>query len=533
MTALELRFPAGRMHATPWGRHVNEGAVEWPPSPWRILRALIATWYLKARDDVTESDLRALVQQLIEPPSYCLPPAAASHTRHYMPVLKGKNSSQVKIFDTFVELGNSPVVAVWDADLSPDHRKAFQLLAERLGYFGRAESLVEARVTDGVDAQANSHPLSQSDQVPAGDELVRVLCPEESTEYAHWRNDFASKQVGEGKKTRKSGDELPADLFDALHADTGKLQAAGWNLPPGSRYVNYLRPRTAFAPVPYPGSRRTVVRYQAARYEIVSAAQPRMPQVVSVADRIHAALCKWSDDGRGPSPTFTGCDEQGQPAEGHQHARLFCEPGVANDAVTYVTVYSPGGFEERDCRALRRLNKVWGHGGHDVRLVLHGIGDPADFPECRLFGPAKTWRSLTPFVATRHVKAHRDGRPKIDADNGWQIGSPGHDLLRLLCAHPNGGNATIRLLDERERPFRFGNRHLRSLQFQMNRRGNGRRGNTGGAAFEIEFPEPRNGPFALGYGAHFGLGLFVPVDPSNPRRYEKRDRTMGQNDLLN
>jgi hypothetical protein len=36
-----------------------------------------------------------------------------------------------------------------------------------------------------------------------------------------------------------------------------------------------------------------------------------------------------------------------------------------------------------------------------------------------IFGPAKVWRSLTPFVSTRHAKALRDGRPKMGA-NGWQ-----------------------------------------------------------------------------------------------------------------
>ena len=41
---LKLTFPAGRYHATPWGRHVNEGVPEWPPSPWRLLRALVAVW---------------------------------------------------------------------------------------------------------------------------------------------------------------------------------------------------------------------------------------------------------------------------------------------------------------------------------------------------------------------------------------------------------------------------------------------------------------------------------------------------------
>lgn len=33
-----------------------------------------------------------------------------------------------------------------------------------------------------------------------------------------------------------------------------------------------------------------------------------------------------------------------------------------------------------------------------------------------------------------------------------------------------------------------------------------------GVAFRLTFAEPISGPLALGYGAHFGLGLFVPLD---------------------
>ena len=51
MIGLSIRFPAGRFHATPWGRHVNEEAPEWPPSPWRLLRALVATWKQKLDED--------------------------------------------------------------------------------------------------------------------------------------------------------------------------------------------------------------------------------------------------------------------------------------------------------------------------------------------------------------------------------------------------------------------------------------------------------------------------------------------------
>ena len=47
MPNLVFRFPAGHYHATPWGNHVNEGLIEWPPSPWRVVRALLATGFSK------------------------------------------------------------------------------------------------------------------------------------------------------------------------------------------------------------------------------------------------------------------------------------------------------------------------------------------------------------------------------------------------------------------------------------------------------------------------------------------------------
>jgi CRISPR-associated protein Csb2 len=254
-------------------------------------------------------------------------------------------------------------------------------------------------------------------------------------------------------------------------------------------------------------------RLAVARYVVVSTVAPRITQAVSVADRVHDALCKWSDQAVGRAAVFTGLDGAGKPLPGHLHAHIFCEANGPRDAITHITVWAEMGFDQEACLALRRLNKVWGHGGHDIRLVLHGIGQPGDFADCQLFGPAKIWRSLTPFVSTRHAKTFRDGRPKIDPSNGWQIGSPGHDLLRLLAEHPSGSAAQIKQIDERESPFPCRERHLRSLMFQTARYGgNGSRGQQSGMAFRIVFSEPRQGPFSLGYGAHFGLGLFVPVN---------------------
>jgi CRISPR-associated protein Csb2 len=61
MIALCLCFPAGRYHATPWGRHVNEAALAWPPEPVRILRALIACHHRKADTELFAPGKRLLI----------------------------------------------------------------------------------------------------------------------------------------------------------------------------------------------------------------------------------------------------------------------------------------------------------------------------------------------------------------------------------------------------------------------------------------------------------------------------------------
>jgi CRISPR-associated protein Csb2 len=512
MIALELRFLAGRFHATPWGRHVNEGAVEWPPSPWRIMRALIATWHLKARDEVTQETVAFLISRLAETqPRFVLPPARLGHTRHYMPVIEGKNNKTTKVFDTFVQMDpDEPLVVVWNVTLEPPHLKALHILAGRLGFFGRAESLVEARVLEGIGAKPNAAPISEEFSSDPSREVVQLLAAMSPEEYRGWRRDFLVKATEAlGPKPTKAQlrrlPALPESLLEALQASTGDLQSAGWSLPPGSVTTTYTRSSAAFAPAPRRVLGQRTHLPTVARYAIVSAVCPRLTQTVSVANRVHEALCKWSDQ----SSVFTGRDQTGRPLSDHNHAHVFCEANGPRDTITHLTVWAKAGFDEGACLALRRLNRVWGHGGHDIRLVLLGLGGPAAFPDCLLFGSSLTWRSCTPFVSTRHEKTYRDGRPKMDA-SGWQIGSAAHDLLRLLALNSDIGPVTIRAQSGIEVQSRL----LRCIQFQTARHdGGGSRGIAPGAAFTLTFEREVEGPLAFGYGAHFGLGLFAPVGP--------------------
>src|SRR5437764_6280319 len=96
---LKLTFLAGRYHATPWGRHVNEASPEWPPSPWRLLRALVATWKRKLDREFTVTDVEPVLRSVAAPPQFALPPASLGHSRHFMPWFKKGPDDRTMIFD--------------------------------------------------------------------------------------------------------------------------------------------------------------------------------------------------------------------------------------------------------------------------------------------------------------------------------------------------------------------------------------------------------------------------------------------------
>ena len=512
MTVIELKFPAGgRFHATPWGRHVNEGATEWPPSPWRIQRALVATWYLKAREievPVVRSLMDALASAL---PSFELPAAVQSHTRHYMP---GRGTDKPKVFDTFVQSSKQLRIA-WEVQLDDQQRQSLEILCDRLGYLGRAESIVEASLLPkGTTIQANSKPLSHGGDLDENHELIRVLCTSTPEDHSRW---LALNQTTEDPKAKPkkskgkvSSPSLPASVFDALHAETATLQSQGWLIPPGSKWSDYQRQVEAFEPEVIGTRRSSNKKITVARFAIASSVLPRITEAISVAERLHQTLAKRADK-KLCAPIFTGKDAQGVPLKDHQHTHIFCELGDKRDTLGFITLYAPGGFNAEAQRVIEEVQRkpLWGHGGHDLDLILLGFGDQDTF-DIPLFATAKRWTSLTPFVSTRHAKHYADGRPKLD-EEGWPIGSPAQDLRRLI---KEASNTALKSISQPENKITVRpQRTLRVLQFQTQRfQGEGRHGHQSAAAFTLEFTEPVRGPLAFGYGSHFGLGLFVPVD---------------------
>ena len=198
MTAIELRFPAGRFHATPWGRHVNEGAVEWPPSPWRLLRALVATWKRKAPELADDESMSSLLSALCSPPRFALPPATCGHTRHYMPWFKKGPGDKTLVFDPFVVVDReTPVVILWpNLMLTEGDRELLKTLMPLVSTLGRAESWCEGGLIDSPAAanqwldegfrRKNRYLYSiPSNDSAADGEVVRVLAVDPLTAFGN------------------------------------------------------------------------------------------------------------------------------------------------------------------------------------------------------------------------------------------------------------------------------------------------------------------------------------------------------------
>lgn len=533
MLLIEFRFLSGRYHATPWNHHVNEGVVEWPPSPWRFLRALVATWHLKATTEVREDQVRRIVELLAgECPVYVLPSASAAHLRHYMPLYGGKTT---KVFDTFLDVRTGAVIMAFsDVDLDPALIGVLDVLLERMGYFGRAESWVEARRVDAARGDFNAAPVGEPAVEGRDSDTVSVLVPWSADEYAVWREgalqsrlqtateDLRAKAARKGKEAaatklskaqiaREEGN-LPGDIFHALLVETGEMRKAGWDRPPGSRWVDYRRPSVDTAPRQVLRRKRPGALPTVARFSVASAVLPRITRAISVGNRVRVSLMSWSDGAAVFAGHETGTEE---PMLGHRHVHVLPECHRDDDRISHLTLWAPLGFDAVARSALDRLAGVWGD--HDeLRLVLLGVGTPDDFPwdpctdpgrdpGCPYFAVSSEWRSLTPFVPTRHPKVAKSGAPKLDGDGAW-IGSPEHDVVRLLAEQGLPKPTIARM----ERGV-VGRRAVPWLDFQTVRpKGTGRRANRGVGGWVLRFESPVRGPLATGYGAHYGLGLFHP-----------------------
>jgi CRISPR-associated protein Csb2 len=470
MINIRLEFPAGRYHATPYGRHVNEGVPEWPPSPYRLLRALFDVWKRKC-PDLLETDVESLLAALAEsPPEFHLPPATATHTRSYLSANTYDASDKNLVFDGFLVFERPAVCCVvWPAlDLTDKQRDILRVLLQNLNYLGRSESWISAALDTSIDAGLIScAPLGAGASI-AG-EPVPVACVLAQGEY-------------KGKQP----------WLHALTASTTDVINQRASAPPLLQAVRYFRPEHCIETSPITEPRRRLQTVDAVLLALDSTVLPLATATLEISEQIRSRLMgahkkRMNGDESLVSDLFSGKNDSGQKRLDHGHLYILplSNPNSRIDQVLLVSRLHPWTRDELD--AVNGVRRLWQRDDRpDVRCAVAWQGSLETLPS--VCSRVRTVESATPFVPPRHWRQGRDFRRFIQ------------DEARRECRNHGLPEPFDVFLESRIRSS-----HFECLEYRRNRKNDPVRP---GYSLRLVFAEPVMAPFAIGYAAHFGLGLF-------------------------
>lgn len=502
---LEQYFLTGRFHATRWNQNAFEDSHgEWPPSPWRLLRALTARWFEHARETGDRnSRLRdsLLTKLAVAPPAFYLP-ANSQHSsawpsrglKQYQPTSLEKSDKKrgepwVKRAQTTLAVDsfaivppNTSLLWIWQNvtfNDSPDELSLLDQLLRRVTYFGRAESLslIRRLRSDAGIPVPNCELRSQ----PADTSPVLVADPDHPLK------------------------------IEVLLANTDDRLLKGRRIPPGTAWWHARKP-----PEPVIGSisqARVTPQLSIMQFAIGGRVFPPQESWIRITERFRGKVlrslselltnrrgARFSDLPAEKQAQFcllTGKSAPDRALRGHHtHIRFLVLPGDTRNPNRLIC-YRDTPFEAVEQEAFLRASKqalAWQYGNADWRLRLVPLPDGTAVPR-NCLGTAPIWETITPYVPSRHVLG-RHGHPK-----------PGHSVeaqVRNDLASIGLPEAIV-VVDETSRNWVKVHRPRRSRDGQTNDLKLGYR-------VRIQFASSVTGPIALGHSSHFGLGLFAPAD---------------------
>lgn len=498
---LRQEFPLGRFQATPWRVNpFDDPHGEWPPSPWRLVRAVTARWYQWARETDQEPDF-ALLEKLQlalckSRYAFYLPPDTrkGSPLRQYHPTEFGwrpaeKKKAGIRSYGTSLVQDNywcvPPESPVWwfieGDNWTDDLRALLARCLERMTYFGRAETLTCIRVA-GSDDKIPQANCTLADKRTAG--AVPVLSP------------------------------LKEAKMEDIERTTDNPEAARRTVPPGAQWLYAVRP-----PRPASHERRRVPEHRPdchlMQFAIGWNVEPERRAIVRLTSRFRGAVIKnllqlktgdasatWTRVGKNVREAvadMTGKDANNEPLKGHRHTEFlaWCEDGQPTRLLVWRSSRAFDGDEQEAILLAAARDVSWAAGGADadewkVRLVPldRAVPPPPGFDG----ESSSVWESVTPYVPPRH---HLRGGKEREGES--MVEQVRRELVRRgieqnvdaeLVGSPKWVSVHVPRREANKRAF-IGDRR--------------------GMIVRLRFAAPVTGPIRLGHSSSFGLGLFWPV----------------------
>jgi len=278
------------------------------------------------------------------------------------------------------------------------------------------------------------------------------------------------------------------ELSEIAASVTG-LRRQRKSLPPGAELTTFaVKPDQ---PTAQPITSGAQERPTLALMRLRGPARAGFVDAVAVAQGLRAAALSRYGEAKGgaSSPTLSGRAGDDRRTDQHRHAHYLVFPDRSGRRVDRLVVWCPEGLPPAEISALAAIRRLIVRGlSERMDVAVSALGDEETMNFPALLGPARRWRSLTPFALPRHPKQRQ----------GHLVDGPEDQIRREL---------TVRGLPQPNRVIlERGSWH----RFRTQKAGQSRLERASVFGVRIEFRDELAGPLSLGALCHYGLGLFVP-----------------------
>ncbi|GAB4125528.1 MAG: hypothetical protein Kow001_21760 [Acidobacteriota bacterium] len=225
---------------------------------------------------------------------------------------------------------------------------------------------------------------------------------------------------------------------------------------------------------------------------------PRIEDAVRLGELVRMAAL-WQADrlsNHSQVPSVLSGHDLPEPG-GHRHAFYLPEDADGDGRIDHILIHAEQGLAGLAMQALDALNRLWNDEGFEWQVLLEQYGSIDEIQGTAYRGPARRWISVSPYLHPWHRKKGFGVEDQICRECR-ERGLPEPSLERL---------AGLRIKGRDRRPVHFHRfRNKRGLM----------QPDTQGSFWRLCFPSPIRGPLALGFGCHYGLGMFrAEPDPAS------------------
>ena len=477
MLVIEIELLNRCYAACPWDTAHVEGIVEYPPSPWRIYRTIYAGYFLalSAGKNLKPSELETIIWVLSKTlPSYYLPASTYVQTRTHRPDLSNdlslvKPGKKLISGELRFHKSDSTIYVFWNVELSDSQIEFLGFCLSFCAYIGRRESDARWRIINDPSSEANCHHDLNGN--------IKTLVP---------GDDFEPKHL------LKS----PNEIFDLERRQ----------FIPGAKWTTYALEDShrSFS------SHSIAERFNYAKVALIANFPLHDRDLLYFSEKLHDALVS-----KCSSTNFTGCDRWGNYLRSNHHVYLI--PVIEEGEIVGFEIYSHHGFSVEEERALIALKALYFRKSRKIGLKLVAIARAKDYTS-----PSSLWQSLTPMFLSRHPATLR-GKPRMLKRSIYQKDGAEHQALKYLLHLPQfeaykEKNIEYEPTDSGIEQFVDGeffcraNADIYARHWQWkSEREKGKKAVLSGYTIKLSFARPQSAPIALGYAAHFGLGVFAPI----------------------